>query len=40
MLIPSIGFEQVMFNTAMHAEFIHDHKDYGFSVNFDEFSWK
>ena len=37
LIIPTL---QVMFNTAMHAEFIHDHRDYGFNVNLNEFSWK
>ena len=32
--------KKVMFNTAMHAEFIHDHKDYGFDVEFKSFNWR
>ena len=28
-----------MFNTAVHAEYIHDHADYGFDVTFNKFSW-
>ena len=32
--------KKVMFFTAMHAEFLHDHKDYGFSVTSDGFSWR
>lgn len=31
--------KKVMFNTAMHAEFIHDHKDYGFDVELKKFDW-
>ncbi|XP_064639387.1 glutathione reductase, mitochondrial-like [Lineus longissimus] len=31
--------KKVMFNTAMHAEFIHDHKDYGFDVDVKKFDW-
>lgn len=31
--------KKVMFNTAMHAEFIHDHKDYGFDVELKSFNW-
>lgn len=31
--------KKVMFNTAVHAEFIHDHKDYGFDVDFKGFDW-
>lgn len=31
--------KKVMFNTAMHAEFIHDHKGYGFDVDFKNFDW-
>ncbi|XP_076096848.1 glutathione reductase, mitochondrial-like isoform X1 [Mytilus galloprovincialis] len=31
--------KKVMFNTAMHAEFIHDHKDYGFDVDYKGFNW-
>lgn len=30
---------QVMFNTAMHSEFIHDHADYGFTVSDVKFNW-
>ena len=28
-----------MFNTAVHAEYIHDHADYGFDVTLNNFSW-
>lgn len=31
--------KKVMFNTAMHAEMIHDHKDYGFDVELKTFDW-
>ncbi|ELT92765.1 hypothetical protein CAPTEDRAFT_228039 [Capitella teleta] len=31
--------KKVMFNTAMHAEMIHDHKDYGFDVTVNKFDW-
>ncbi|XP_072180636.1 glutathione reductase, mitochondrial-like [Diadema setosum] len=31
--------KKVMFNTAMHMEMIHDHKDYGFDVDFKGFDW-
>ncbi|GFR86338.1 glutathione reductase [Elysia marginata] len=31
--------KKVMFNTAMHAEFIHDHKGYGFDVELKGFDW-
>ncbi|KAH3812400.1 glutathione reductase, mitochondrial-like [Dreissena polymorpha] len=31
--------KKVMFNTALHAEFIHDHKDYGFDVELKNFDW-
>ena len=30
---------QVMFFAAMHAEFMHDHKDYGFTVQDWKFDW-
>ncbi|PVD18283.1 hypothetical protein C0Q70_20832 [Pomacea canaliculata] len=33
------GTCKVMFNTAMHAEMIHDHKDYGFDVQLKKFDW-
>ena len=29
-----------MFNTAVHAEYIHDHADYGFDVTLNNFSWE
>ena len=32
--------KKVMFNTAMHAEMIHDHKDYGFDVTVNKFDWR
>ena len=32
--------KKVMFNTAMHAEMIHDHKDYGFDVELKQFDWR
>ena len=28
-----------MYYTAVHAEFIHDHPDYGFSVSDVQFNW-
>lgn len=31
--------KKVMFNTAVHAEYIHDHADYGFNVTLNNFSW-
>ncbi|KAL8559266.1 hypothetical protein ACOMHN_040390 [Nucella lapillus] len=31
--------KKIMFNTAMHAEMIHDHKDYGFTVEKKHFDW-
>lgn len=31
--------KKVMFNTAVHAEYIHDHADYGFDVTLNNFSW-
>lgn len=31
--------KKVMFNTAVHAEYIHDHADYGFNVTLNSFSW-
>ncbi|XP_045201495.2 glutathione reductase, mitochondrial-like [Mercenaria mercenaria] len=31
--------KKIMFNTAMHAEFIHNHKEYGFDVDLKGFSW-
>nr|AXB87811.1 glutathione reductase [Ruditapes philippinarum] len=31
--------KKIMFNTAMHSEFIHDHKHYGFDVEVKGFSW-
>ncbi|XP_072034238.1 glutathione reductase, mitochondrial-like isoform X2 [Amphiura filiformis] len=31
--------KKVMFNTAMHAEMIHDHKNYGFDVQSQGFKW-
>ena len=32
--------KKVMFNTAMHAEMIHDHKDYGFDLELKKFDWR
>ncbi|KAJ8262378.1 hypothetical protein GJAV_G00165760 [Gymnothorax javanicus] len=31
--------KKVMWNTAVHAEFLHDHADYGFQVGSSEFRW-
>lgn len=31
--------KKIMFNTAMHAEFIHDHKFFGFDVDVKAFNW-
>uniref|UniRef100_A0A7E4V924 Glutathione reductase n=1 Tax=Panagrellus redivivus TaxID=6233 RepID=A0A7E4V924_PANRE len=31
--------KKVMYNTALHAEFIRDHADYGFDVKYNGFSW-
>ncbi|CAH1781325.1 unnamed protein product [Owenia fusiformis] len=31
--------KKIMFNTAVHAEYIHDHKDYGFDVEYKNFDW-
>ncbi|NXB72373.1 GSHR protein, partial [Donacobius atricapilla] len=33
-------WEQVMWNTAVHAEFIHDHADYGFETPGVKFNWR
>nr|XP_013810591.1 PREDICTED: glutathione reductase, mitochondrial [Apteryx mantelli mantelli] len=32
--------KKVMWNTAVHAEFIHDHADYGFEVAGSKFNWR
>lgn len=32
--------EQVMWNAAVHAEFIHDHPDYGFETSGVRFNWR
>ena len=32
--------KKVMFNTAVHAEYLHDHKDYGFDVTVNKFDWR
>ncbi|NXC26274.1 GSHR protein, partial [Campylorhamphus procurvoides] len=32
--------KKVMWNTAVHAEFIHDHADYGFEIPSVKFSWR
>ncbi|NXF82116.1 GSHR protein, partial [Sclerurus mexicanus] len=32
--------KKVMWNTAVHAEFIHDHADYGFETPSVKFSWR
>uniref|UniRef100_A0A8C4R4P8 Glutathione reductase, mitochondrial n=2 Tax=Eptatretus burgeri TaxID=7764 RepID=A0A8C4R4P8_EPTBU len=32
--------KKVMYNTAMHADFIHNHMDYGFTVSNVDFSWR
>ena len=29
-----------MFNTALHAEMLHDMKDYGFDVTVNNFNWR
>ena len=31
--------KKIMFNTAMHAELLHDHRDYGFDVACNGFDW-
>jgi len=31
--------KKVMYNTALHAEFIRDHADYGFDVTLNKFDW-
>lgn len=31
---------QVMWNAAVHAEYLHDHSDYGFDVENVRFSWE
>ncbi|CAJ0576612.1 unnamed protein product, partial [Mesorhabditis spiculigera] len=31
--------KKVMYNCALHAEFIRDHKDYGFDVTLNKFDW-
>ncbi|NWV23075.1 GSHR protein, partial [Origma solitaria] len=31
---------QVMWNTAVHAEFVHDHADYGFEIPSVKFNWR
>lgn len=36
---PSMCFK-VMFNTALHAEFLHDMKDFGFDVTLNSFDWR
>ncbi|POI30616.1 hypothetical protein CIB84_005634, partial [Bambusicola thoracicus] len=35
-----LGGTCVMWNTAMHAEFIHDHPDYGFEIPGVRFNWR
>ncbi|MBN3303778.1 GSHR protein, partial [Amia calva] len=32
--------KKVMWNTAVHAEYLHDHKDYGFQGNEIKFNWQ
>ena len=32
--------KKVMFNTAVHAEYIEDHRDYGFDVEMKGFDWR
>lgn len=32
--------QQVMWNAAVHAEYLHDHNDYGFDVGNVRFSWE
>ena len=41
-VLSCIVFVKVMFNTAVHAEFIRDHKDYCFEFQNDShsFNWK
>ncbi|NXJ57520.1 GSHR protein, partial [Spizaetus tyrannus] len=34
------GYPRVMWNTAVHAEFIHDHADYGFETPSVKFNWR
>lgn len=31
---------QVMWNAAVHAEFVHDHADYGFETPGVKFNWR
>jgi len=31
--------KKVMYNAAVHSEFIHDHSDYGFNVTSNSFNW-
>ncbi|NXU47791.1 GSHR protein, partial [Turnix velox] len=38
--VTNVGFVQVMWNTAVHAEFIHDHADYGFETSGVKFNWR
>ncbi|XP_069482270.1 glutathione reductase, mitochondrial [Ambystoma mexicanum] len=32
--------KKVMWNAAVHAEYIHDHEDYGFLINDHKFNWR
>ncbi|XP_003224697.2 glutathione reductase, mitochondrial [Anolis carolinensis] len=32
--------KKVMWNTAVHSEFIHDHEDYGFEISNVKFNWR
>lgn len=32
--------EQVMWNAAVHMEFVHDHADYGFETPSIKFNWR
>lgn len=35
-----LSFVKVMWNAAVHAEYLHDHSDYGFDVENVRFSWE
>jgi len=32
--------KKVMYNAAVHAEYLHDHLDYGFNTTINSFSWR
>lgn len=36
----TVSLLQVMWNAAVHAEYLHDHSDYGFEVGNVRFSWE